>query len=170
ERLDAAIDDPRVQVATGETVRTATRAQIDEMLGFVSTFLLVFAGISLFVGAFIIANTFQMSVRQRQRELAMLRAVGASPTQVFGAVIAQAVVVGVLGSLLGVGAGVGLVAGLREVLGAIGMDLAGRIPLDGFTVVVSVLTGTLVSVVAAAVPARRAALTPPVEAMRDEVA
>src|SRR5690606_37914784 len=105
-----------------------------------------------------------------QRELAMLRAVGASPTQVFGSVIAQAVVVGVLGSLLGVGAGVGLVAGLREVLGAIGMDLAGRIPLDGFTVVVSVLTGTLVSVVAAAGPAGRAALTPPVEAMRDEVA
>src|SRR5690606_13677389 len=122
------------------------------------------------VGAFIIANTFQMSVRQRQRELAMLRAVGASPTQVFGSVIAQAVVVGGPGSPPGGGAGGGLAAGLRAGLGATGPDPAGRIPLDGFTVVVSVLTGTLVSVVAAAVPARRAALTPPVEAMRDEVA
>lgn len=157
------------EVVTGEELRADSRAEIESVLGFISTFLLVFAGIALFVGAFIIANTFQMTVRQRQREFAMLRAVGASPTQVFASILVQAVVVGVLGSVLGVAAGVGLVSLLRQVFGRFGMEMSGSIPLDGFTVAVSVVLGTLVSVVAAAVPARRAALTPPVEAMRDDV-
>ncbi|EYR64163.1 ABC transporter permease [Actinotalea ferrariae CF5-4] len=170
ERLEASIDRSEVAAVTGEQLRTESEESVQEVLGFISTFLLVFAAISLFVGAFIIANTFQMVVRQRQREFAMLRAVGASPAQVFTSILVQAVVVGVLGSAAGVGAGVALVAGLRGFFASMGMELSGRIPLDGFTVLVSVLTGTLVSVVAAAVPARRAALTPPVEAMRDEVA
>nr|WP_297426208.1 FtsX-like permease family protein [uncultured Actinotalea sp.] len=170
ERLEAAIDAPEVAAVTGEDLRTESEESVQQVLGFISTFLLVFAAISLFVGAFIIANTFQMVVRQRQREFAMLRAVGASPAQVFTSILVQALVVGVLGSAAGVGAGVALVAGLRGFFAAMGMELSGRIPLDGFTVLVSVVTGTLVSVVAAAVPARRAALTPPVEAMRDEVA
>lgn len=169
QRLEAALTDPAVAVVTGEELRTESEASVQEVLGFISTFLLVFAAIALFVGAFIIANTFQMVVRQRQREFAMLRAVGASPAQVLTSILVQALVVGVLGSAVGVGAGVALVAGLRGFFAAMGMELSGRIPVDGFTVLVSVLTGTLVSVVAAAVPARRAALTPPVEAMRDEV-
>jgi putative ABC transport system permease protein len=170
DRLDAALTDPGVAVVTGETARADAEEQVQQVLGFISTFLLIFAAISLFVGAFIIANTFQMVVRQRQREFAMLRAVGASPTQVFSSILVQAGVVGVLGSAAGVGAGVALVAGLRTFFASMGMELSGRIPLDGFTVLVSVVTGTVVSLVAAAVPARRAALTPPVEAMRDEVA
>ncbi|MDO8107286.1 FtsX-like permease family protein [Isoptericola sp. b441] len=159
-----------VQVVTGDTVRTETKDQIASALGFVSTFLLVFAGISLFVGGFLIANTFQMIVRQRQREFAMLRAIGASPTQVFGSILVQAAVVGLLGSGLGIGAGVALVAGLRVVLDRMGMELSGEIPLDGFTVVIALVVGVTLSVLAALVPARRAALTPPVEAMRDDVA
>lgn len=158
-----------VEVRTGEEVRAETQEMIDEILGFISTFLLVFAAISLFVGAFIITNTFQMIVRQRQKEFAMLRAVGASPAQVFASILVQAGVVGVLGAGLGVGAGVALVAGLRVFLAGMGMELSGDIPLDGFTVGVSVLIGTVVSLVAAAIPARRAALTAPVEAMRDEL-
>ncbi|WP_149202044.1 ABC transporter permease [Actinotalea subterranea] len=164
----AAADD--AEVLTGDLMREEASASIEEALGFVETFLLVFAAISLFVGAFIIANTFTMSVRQRMRELALLRAVGASPTQVFASVLIQAAVVGVLGSLAGVAGGLGLVSLLRVVFEQMGMDLTGSIPLDGFTVVVSVLIGTVVSVVAAALPARRAALVPPVEAMRDDVA
>ncbi|NTW40010.1 MAG: FtsX-like permease family protein [Cellulomonadaceae bacterium] len=159
-----------VEAQTGDAMRDAAKAQIQTILGFISTFLLVFAAISLFVGAFIIANTFQMLVRQRQREFAMLRAIGASPSQVFSSILVQAVVVGVLGSALGVGAGVGLVAVLRSVFAQMGMEMSGRIPLDAFTVVVSVIVGTVVSLVAAAIPARKAALTPPVEAMRDDVA
>ncbi|MCV2396041.1 ABC transporter permease [Actinotalea sp. M2MS4P-6] len=156
------------EAISGADLRAETTAQIREMLGFVGTFLLVFAGIALFVGAFIIANTFQMTVRQRQREFAMLRAVGASPSQVFGSILVQALVVGVVGAAGGIAAGVGLVAVLRMVLGSFGMELSGAIPLDGFTVGVSIAIGALVSLVAAAIPARHAALTPPVEAMREE--
>ncbi|NMR20376.1 ABC transporter permease [Cellulomonas fimi] len=170
ERLDAVVSaEADAETITGDRLRADARAEIDEALGFVETFLLVFAGISLFVGAFIIANTFAMSVRQRMRELALLRALGASPAQVFASILVQAAVIGLVGSALGVVAGFGLVTLLREVLGRFGMSLSGEIPLDGYTVTVSLVVGTVMSVVAAAVPARRAALTAPVEAMRDDV-
>lgn len=168
--VSATTADDAAEVLTGDQMRDEAAAEWQSMIGFISTFLLVFAGIALFVGTFIIGNTFQMVVRQRQREFAMLRAVGASPSQVFASVLGQAAVVGVLGSVLGVGAGLGLVELLRQVFAGIGMELAGDVPLDTFTVVVSVVVGTVVSMVAAALPARRAALTAPVEAMRDDVA
>lgn len=158
------------EAVTGDVLREESKAAIDDMLGFVTTFLLVFAAIALFVGAFIISNTFAMSVRQRMREFALLRAVGASPGQVFTSILVQAAVVGLLGSALGIAGGLGLVQGLKVVLQAAGMDLAGDIPVDAATIGVSLAVGTLVSVLAAAVPARRAALVPPVEAMRDDVA
>ncbi|GIG37665.1 ABC transporter permease [Cellulomonas pakistanensis] len=159
-----------LQVVTGQELRDENKAAIDQMLGFVTTFLLVFAAIALFVGAFIISNTFAMSVRQRMREFALLRAVGASPAQVFASILVQAAVVGLIGSALGIAGGLGLVQGLKSVFEAMGMDLAGDIPVDGATIGVSLVVGTVVSVLAAAVPARRAALVPPVEAMRDDVA
>ncbi|WP_407341649.1 ABC transporter permease [Pengzhenrongella phosphoraccumulans] len=155
------------EALTGEAMRAEAQTDIDGQLGFVQTFMLVFAGISLFVGAFIISNTFSMSVRQRMREFALLRAVGASPTQVFASILIQAAVVGLAGSALGIAAGLGLVSLLRVGFEKMGMDLSGSIPLDASTVVISLLIGTIVSVVAAALPARRAALTAPVEAMRD---
>ncbi len=178
DRLDTALADAAaageistdgVEVVTGEAARDEATASVTEVLGFIGTFLLVFAGISLFVGGFIIANTFAMSVRQRQREFALLRAVGASPGQVFASVVVQAAVVGLVGSGLGVVAGVALVSVLRVVLARMGMDLSGDIPLEVSTVTLSMGIGTLVSVVAAVIPARRAALVPPVEAMREDV-
>lgn len=169
-RVAAAVADlDGVEVVTGTLARTEAIDAVNQLLGFIGAFLLVFAGISLFVGAFIIANTFAMSVRQRQREFALLRAVGASPGQVFASVLVQAGVIGLVGSALGVGAGAGLVAGLRVVLARMGMNLSGAIPLEASTVALSIAVGIVVSVVAAAVPARRAALVPPVEAMRDDV-
>lgn len=161
--------DGAAEVLTGDQARADAEQEWTSALGFISTFLLVFAAIALFVGTFIISNTFAMVVRQRQREFAMLRAVGASPSQVFASVLGQAAVIGVIGSLLGVGAGLGLVQVLRQVLAGSGMELAGDVPLDTFTVVVSIVVGTVVSLVAALLPARRAALTAPVEAMRDEL-
>lgn len=165
----APLTDASVEAVTGDALRDKGKADIDEMLGFVATFLMVFAAIALFVGAFIISNTFAMSVRQRMREFALLRAVGASPTQVFASILVQAAVVGLIGSAIGVAAGLGLVELLRIGLEQMGMSLAGDIPVDATTIIVSLLVGTLVSIVAAAIPARRAALVPPVEAMRDEV-
>ncbi len=168
-RIGAVLPDG-VEAVTGEAMRAETSAQIEESLGFVTTFLLVFALIALFVGAFIIANTFAMDIRQRQRELAMLRAVGASPGQVFGSVLVQATAVGLLGSGLGLLGGYGLVSALKVVFERFGMDLAGRVPVDATTVLVSLAVGTVVAVLAAVLPARRAALTRPVEAMRDDTA
>ncbi|NLF04677.1 MAG: ABC transporter permease, partial [Actinomycetales bacterium] len=168
-RVAAALPDD-AEALTGTAMRAESSAEIAESLGFVTTFLLVFALIALFVGAFIIANTFAMDIRQRQRELAMLRAVGASPAQVFGSVLVQATVVGLVGSLLGLLGGIGLVAGLQVVFGQMGMELAGQVPVDPTTVLVSLAVGTLVAVLAAVVPARRAALVRPVEAMREDTA
>ncbi len=165
---DAATGTSPVEVVTGESVRDEAREDIASQLGFIETFLLVFAGISLFVGGFIIANTFAMTVRQRQRELALLRAVGASPLQVFASILVQAAVIGALGGALGVLGGLGLVTALKAMFGSMGMELAGDIPLDATTVVVSLVLGVVVSVASAALPARRAALVPPVEAMRDD--
>lgn len=159
-----------IEAVAGEELRAETSSQIEEQLGFVETFLLVFALIALFVGAFIIANTFAMDLRQRQRELALLRAVGASPAQVFGSVLVQAAVVGLVGSALGVLAGFGLVAALRVVFEQIGMDLAGTVPVEPAGIVTAILVGTAVAVASALLPARRAAVTRPVEAMREDTA
>lgn len=158
-----------VTVDTGDTLRSEAKSAIDTGLGFISTFLLVFAAVALFVGGFIIANTFTMSVRQRMREIAVLRAVGASPTQVFASVVGQAAIIGAVGSGIGVVAGVGLVVALRGILASMGMELTSNIPLNTSTVVIALLTGIIVSVVSAAIPARRAARVAPVDAMRETV-
>ncbi|ROS76609.1 ABC transporter permease [Cellulomonas sp. PhB143] len=157
------------QVVTGDEARDEASEGVEQILGFVETFLLVFAAISLFVGAFIITNTFAMSVRERMRELALLRALGASPQQVFRSILAQAVVVGVLGSALGIVSGAGLVVLIQRVLAARGMELAGSVPLGAVPLAVAVAGGVGVSLAAASVPARRAATVPPVQAMRDDV-
>lgn len=157
------------EVVSGDTMRTELTGEISDQLGFVSTFLLVFALLALFVGAFIIANTFTMAVRQRMREFALLRAVGASPAQVFGSIVVQALAIGVVGSALGVLGGFGLVTGIGALFERMDMTLSSRVPLSVSTVAIGLAVGTVVSVVAAALPARRAALVPPVEAMRDEV-
>ena len=169
EPLVAGTAGAKAQVITGDVARADTRASIESQLGFVQTFMLIFAGISLFVGAFIISNTFSMSVRQRMREFALLRAVGASPVQVFASILIQAAVVGLVGSALGIVAGLGLVSLLRVIFARIGLDLSGSIPLDATTIITSLLVGTIVSIAAAVLPARHAALTSPVEAMRNNL-
>jgi len=168
-KLDHLNLDPQTPVTavTGGEHREAATAEITETLGFIEMLLLVFASVSLFVGAFIIANTFAMSVRQRQAEFALLRAIGAGTSHVFATVIAQAAVVGLLGAALGVGTGVGLVALLQIVFDRVGMPMSDSIPLTASTIVVSLVIGVIVTVISAILPARRAALTPPVEAMRD---
>lgn len=157
-----------VVVNTVEKMQAETNETINQVLGFVSTFLLVFAVLALFVGAFIIANTFTQSVKQRTREFAVLRAIGASPAQVFTSVVLQSVIVGFAGSLLGLAGGVGLIALVRQALAAVGSQLSTATPIDGQTVTVAIVTGVAVTVLASLAPARTAAEVPPVAAMQEE--
>lgn len=154
-------------VTSGDDRRAELNETIDTGLGFVSTFLLIFAAIALFVGGFIIANTFTMTLRERARELALLRALGASPSQIFGSVLVQAFVIGLIGAGLGLAVGMALIYGVRALLDRFGMSFGDQIPLDATTIVVAVVVGVVVCLVASALPARRAALTPPVDAMRE---
>ncbi len=154
---------------TGDAAAALASTRIDQALGFVTTFLLVFAGVALTVGAFLIVNTFSILVAQRSRELALLRAIGASRRQVARSVLFEAGVVGLVGSALGVGLGVLLAVLIRRVFGAAGLDL-GPTPLVLLprTVVVALVVGLVVTLLAAYLPARRAGRVPPVAAMRDD--
>ena len=154
------------QVQTRAEVIKEQNKAIEEQLGFIQVFLLVFVVVAMFVGSFIIMNSFAMSVRQRVKEFALLRAVGASPGSVFGVVFLQAVVIGVVGSALGVAAGAGLLAGLSAMLDAAGMPLLEGTGLNGVIIAISLAVGLAVTVIGALLPAREAALTHPVEAMR----
>ena len=157
-----------VEAVTAAQASAETSAEIKEGLGFFTTALLVFAGISLFVGAFLIFNTFSMLVAQRAKELALLRALGASRRQVTGSVLVEALVVGLFASIIGFALGVGVAVGLRGLLAALGIDLPeGDLVLAPRTLVVSLVVGVGVTAFAALLPARRAARVAPVEAMRD---
>ena len=157
------------EAITGGQLADENRRQIERVLGFISTFLLVFAAVSLFVGGFIIANTFSMLVAQRTRELALLRALGASRAQVRRVVLGEAAVVGLTGSILGILVGLGLASGLQALFGTFGLQISGGLPLRPRTIVVSLLVGIVVTVLSAVLPAIRAARVAPVVAMRDDV-
>ena len=113
-----------VVARTGDALVKKNKAPLDEILGFLNTFLLVFAAVSLVVGTFLIVNTFSILVAQRSRELALLRALGASRRQVNLSVLVEALVVGLFGSTLGLGAGYLLARGLQLLFGAVGFDLS----------------------------------------------
>lgn len=169
DRLAAEFGDYKVQ--TGDQVREDMKAEVSEALNFLNYFLLAFGAIALIVGTFIIYNTFSMIVAQRLRELALLRAVGASSGQVGRSVVAEALIIGAIGSVLGLLGGVGLAYGLSGLLNAFDVGLpTGSLTLRPRTVLIGLALGLLVTVVSAYAPARRAAKVPPVEAMRAEFA
>lgn len=158
---------PRLHVETGQQVRDAFTEQIDSALSFLNYFLVAFGLIGLLVGVFIIYNTFSMLVAQRLRELALLRAIGASRRQVRDSVVLEAVVVGLVGSAAGLGIGVALAIGLRALITAIGAGFPdGGLVVEPSTVITVLAVGTLVTVVSAVIPALRASKVPPVAAMR----
>ncbi|MCR2051556.1 ABC transporter permease [Actinomyces bowdenii] len=171
---DASRVEESITQALPDTARVQTRAEmieetnasIERILGFVQTFLMVFVVLAMFVGSFIIMNSFAMSVRQRVREFALLRAVGASPASVFAVVFLQALVIGIVGSALGIAAGAVLLKALVALLEAAGMPLTQGVPLTGPIMAISMIVGVAVTIVGALLPAREAALTHPVEAMR----
>ncbi|MDR0432890.1 MAG: ABC transporter permease [Bifidobacteriaceae bacterium] len=155
---------------TGETVRGETLDGIEEMFGVVSVFLIAFAALAIGIGGFIVANTFTMSVRQRTGEYALLRAVGASPGQVFGVVVGQAAIIGLFGGALGVVAGMGLVAGLRLLLAAAGLVIDVPTWPTTANALLALAVGVVAATVAAAIPARRAGRIAPVAAIGDHSA
>jgi putative ABC transport system permease protein len=156
------------EAITGDALTKENQSAIRKSLRFFNAFLLTFAIVALLVGSFIIHNTFSIIVAQRGREMALMRAVGASRRQVLGAVLVEAVAVGLIASLLGLVAGIGVAAGLKGLLAAFGFDIpAGGIVLGANTVVTALVTGLGVSVASAFFPARKASTVPPVAALRD---
>jgi putative ABC transport system permease protein len=154
---------------TGEDQASRVSEQLDSGLGFLNTFLLVFAIVSVFVATFLIYNTFAMLVAQRTRELALLRAIGASRGQVLRSILAEAVVVALVASGLGILVGAGVARGLQALFQAAGAPFpSGQLVFEPRTIVVALLVGLVITIASALLPARRASVIPPVAAMREE--
>ena len=166
QRAIAATLPAGVEVVSGRTVASELSTSVNNSLSFISTALLIFALISLFVGAFTIFNTFSITVGQRTRELALLRVVGASRRQIFRSVLTEAALVGLIASLIGLGLGVLAAVGLQALLKAFGIVLpSAPLVFETRTAVVAIAVGVIVTVLSAIVPARRAVRVPPVAAL-----
>jgi putative ABC transport system permease protein len=159
-----------VTVRTGTEQADKQTADLEENLSFLRTFLLVFAYVALVVGAFIIFNTFSITVAQRTRELGLLRTLGGSRAQVLRSVVYEGLMLGVIGALLGLLGGIVLAPALDQLFKAFGADLpdSGTV-LQTRTIVVSLLVGVGVTVLAGLPPALRATRVPPLAAMREGV-
>ncbi|MFJ6775572.1 ABC transporter permease [Kitasatospora sp. NPDC091257] len=171
DRLKA---DTTARIGGGYLVKTAAEQkdentkQVGSSLNFMKYAMLGFALVSAVVGAFLIVNTFSMLVAQRTREIGLLRAIGGSRRQVNRSVLVEALILGVLGSTLGVAAGLGVAVGLIKLMNAIGMDLrAADLQVGPDVFVAGYALGILVTLVAAWFPARRASRISPMAALRD---
>lgn len=160
-----------VEVLTSAQIQAETSDQVGRILSIFTNILLGFAAVTLFVSGFLIWNTFSMVLAQRTRDLALLRAVGASERQVAGSVIGEGAVIGLIASVVGLGAGLLTAVGLQSLLSGLGASL----PTDGLvitprTVVVALVVGLGVTMVSVVGPALRATRVPPVAAMQAAVA
>ena len=156
-----------VEAVTGAKVTEETQSAVRKSMSVFTTFMLVFAVVALLVGAFMIFNTFSITVAQRTKENALLRAVGASKGQVLLSVLLEAVTVGVLASLVGLGVGIVVAGGLKAMLVALGFEIpAGGLAISMSSALVAFTAGVLVTVLAAVSPARKAGKVPPIAAMR----
>jgi putative ABC transport system permease protein len=156
------------EVRTGQEQADKSAADISDSLGFLTVALLVFAGVAVLVGAFLIFNTFAVTVAQRSREFALLRTLGASRRQVLNSVIVETLVIGFVASVLGILGGLVIAPGLRGLLASAGIEL----PSTGTviaprTIIVGLAVGMIATLVSGLVPARRATQVEPVEAMRE---
>ncbi|MFJ6657915.1 ABC transporter permease [Streptomyces sp. NPDC091377] len=167
QKVAAALDGD-YQVQTAKEVADSNAAGVEELMGVIKYAMLGFAGIAFLVGVFLIINTFSMLVAQRTREIGLMRAIGSSRKQVNRSVLVEALLLGVVGSLLGVGGGVGLAVGLMKMMGAAGMNLStDDLTVAWTTPVVGMVLGVIVTVLAAYLPARRAGKISPMAALRD---
>jgi putative ABC transport system permease protein len=157
-----------VRDATAQAKQDKKDSGVGTFVNFIRYALLAFAGVALFVGSFVIANTLSITIAQRVREFATLRTIGASRRQVMWSVIVEALVIGILGSLIGLFLGLALAKLLNALFVAFGIDLPhGGTVFATRTIVVSLLVGTLITLIASLRPARRATRVPPIAAVRE---
>jgi putative ABC transport system permease protein len=166
--LSTLFQDDDIEVLTGAEIIEENQSDIQEGLSFFTIFLAIFAAISLFVGSFIIFNVFSISAAQRQKENALLRAIGASRRQVTRTLFVEALLVGAVGGALGFAGGVGLAAAINAALEAAGLGPADTsLIVNPSVFVITLIVGVVVTLVCAIVPALRAGRVPPLAAMRD---
>ncbi len=169
EAIDAALPaDAKLETLTGAEITEETTSQIKIVLGFFTAFLTAFSFIALGIGCFVIYNVFSITAAQRQRESALLRAIGASRRQVTVSLLVEALIVGLIGSVIGFITGIGLSQALSALLNAIGLE----IPTKGLTIntdaiVQTVSIGTLITILSAILPALRSGRVPPLAAFQD---
>ncbi|MDT0381972.1 FtsX-like permease family protein [Streptomyces sp. DSM 42041] len=168
ENVVAAVGSDAYTYRTQAETADDSRQDVAEFMDVMKYAMLGFAGIALLVGVFLIVNTFSMLVAQRTREIGLMRAIGSSRRQVNRSVLTEALLLGVVGSVVGLGAGVGLAVGLMELMGAMGMNLStSELTVKATTPVIGVALGVVVTVLAAWLPARRAGRVSPMAALRD---
>jgi putative ABC transport system permease protein len=159
---------PDVTVRTGAETADAESQDIKDGFSFLTIALLVFAGIALFVGSFLIFNTFSITVSQRTQEFGMLRTLGASARQVLASVLLEAVVIGLLASLIGLAGGIGFVALITGLFEALGFSLpTSHLVISVSTVIIALVVGLVSTTLASFIPAMRATRVTPLEALRD---
>ncbi len=166
----AALDPNIAETLTSAEITAQAQTEVQKSLSFLTVFLSIFSFIALGVGMFVIYNVFSITAAQRQRENALLRALGASRRQVTWSMLTEATVVGLVGSLLGLLGGIGLAAGIKALLSALDYEIPARgLALETRTVVITLVAGLVASLVAALGPAIGAGRVPPVAAMGDAV-
>ena len=166
EGIGTAVGDD-YEVVTSDDIATEGRETVEAIMGPFNSALMVFAGVSLLVGAFIINNTFAIVIAQRSRELALLRAVGASRRQVLGSVMLEALIVGIIGSVAGVALGVVVASGLQSLLAAFAIELPdAELVFAARTVAIGLGVGIGVTLLSALAPATKALRVPPVAALQ----
>ena len=156
------------QVRTAQAQSHEDSKETDSFISFLQKFLLGFGGVALFVGSFVIANSLSITIAQRTREFATLRTLGASRAQVLRSVVLEALVMGVLASVVGLFAGLALAKGLFSLFDAVGFTLPNNgLTLESRTVIVALVVGIIVTLLASLRPALRATRVPPIAAVRE---
>lgn len=169
QRITSSFDPTlKLETLTGAQITKETQDQIGQVLSFLTIFLTAFSLIALGIGCFVIYNVFSITIAQRLRENALLRAIGASRRQVSTSMFVEAGVIGVIGSLLGFASGIGLSQALSALLNAFGVEIPTKgLSVSVSTFIVTVVVGTIVTLLSAIFPALRAGRVPPLAALRD---
>ncbi|MFI7063204.1 ABC transporter permease [Kribbella sp. NPDC050124] len=159
---------PQTQIRSAEDQAAEETAEITGFLSFLETFLLVFGGIALFVGSFVIANSLSITIAQRTREFATLRTLGAARRQILGTVVLEALLTGFVSAVIGLFLGLAIAAGLFKLFDSVGFTMPNNgLVFQTRTIVVALLVGVLVTVLASLRPAWRATRVPPIAAVRE---